>query len=201
MNICTALPWPEVDSIARQVAGALEVAHGVGIIHRDIKGENLHVETRRDGRLHVRLLDFGLAKMARRLRPDGVADSDIVRTRTGQIMGSPPCMAPEQVLAMDVDGRSDLYSFGIVLFECLAGSLPFDAATAYEMLRMHVHAPPPRPASRPGGKWVPAEVEDAVLALLQKRPSQRPQTAVDFLALWDAGAPAGRRAWEAWTPP
>jgi serine/threonine-protein kinase len=190
--------WPHADTIARQTASALAFAHRQHIIHRDIKAENLHVAEKPDGQLHVQLLDFGLAKVMRKLADDGKPDSDVVRTRTGQIMGSPPCMAPEQVLSMPVDVCSDLYSFGVVLFELLTGTLPFDADTGYELLRMHVHVAPPKPSSKPGGRWLPPAVDDVVLALLQKRPSQRLQTAEAFLERWDAAAGDAARAWRAY---
>lgn len=112
------IPWREAVSIATQVAGALESAHSVGIIHRDIKPGNLMI--RRDG--IVKVLDFGLAKL---IAPDSGDFESRDQTAPHRIMGTLNYMSPEQALGEKIDHRTDIYSFGIVLYEMLTGSRPF----------------------------------------------------------------------------
>src|SRR5215471_14141322 len=116
--------------VATQVASALAAAHEAGIVHRDIKPEN--VMARRDG--YVKVLDFGLAKLTERFSPGQTAsDSDasseeLVHTDPGKLMGTARYMSPEQIRGLEADGRSDVFSLGIVLYEMLTGRAPFDGA-------------------------------------------------------------------------
>src|SRR5207249_3019156 len=120
-----------------QVATALTAAHEAGIVHRDIKPENIMV--RRDG--YVKVLDFGLAKLTEPLPAVGKADlgarataTDGFHTDPGRIMGTARYMSPEQVLGRAIDGRSDIFSLGIVLYEMLTGRAPFDGDTPGEVI-------------------------------------------------------------------
>src|SRR5215510_5236813 len=152
--------------IIRQVCAALDETHRLGIVHRDIKPENILVHTIPGG-LHVKVLDFGI-----------VALRDVKAgrlTRTGVVMGTPHYMSPEQCLGEELDGRSDIYSLGIVLFEMLTGVVPFDSPTLTAIVVKHVNDPPPPPCTL-NPKISPA-VESVVLRALEKRRGWRPQTA------------------------
>ncbi|MCB9546349.1 MAG: serine/threonine protein kinase [Myxococcales bacterium] len=147
-------------SLVRQVAQALAEAHTMGVVHRDLKPSNLFVE-QVDTQEVVKLLDFGIAKLA-----DGG-----VQTASGRIFGTPLYMSPEQAEGLAVDARSDLYSLGVVAFECLAGRPPFTGSTAYSILMKHVHDDVP---SLPMGE--PA-LDALVRQLLEKAPADRPADA------------------------
>src|SRR5213079_897710 len=124
----------EVLDVAAQIASALSAAHAAGIVHRDIKPEN--VMLRRDG--IVKILDFGLAKLTERLPLDSVdaeaATKGLVQTEPGVVMGTVAYMSPEQARGLAVDARTDIFSLGIVLYEMVAGCLPFAGSTSSEVL-------------------------------------------------------------------
>jgi class 3 adenylate cyclase/FixJ family two-component response regulator len=124
----------EATAIGIQVASALAAAHAMDIVHRDLKPENLMV--RADGQ--VVLADFGIAKVA-----GGTSATDPTLTRTGELLGSPSYMSPEQVTGQRLTHRVDLYSLGVVLYELCTGKRPYDGATVMELLVQHVKAPPP----------------------------------------------------------
>src|SRR5262245_25405381 len=122
--------------VATQVAGALAAAHEAGIVHRDVKPEN--IMARRDG--YVKVLDFGLAKLTERFSPDrtAVAEGDastkgLVDTDPGKLMGTARYMSPEQIRGLETDGRSDVFSLGVVVHEMVTGGAPFDGATPDEV--------------------------------------------------------------------
>src|SRR5262249_2614540 len=133
-----------------QVAKALVEAHEKGIVHRDLKPENIMVTVLPDGDEHLRVLDFGVAKIlkstdsgsdeARDNRPDGGGESI---TATGSTVGTPLYMSPEQVSGEQVDFRSDLYAFGCILHEALAGTPPFTGERVAVMMRHVGERPPP----------------------------------------------------------
>ncbi|HEV2665798.1 MAG TPA: serine/threonine-protein kinase, partial [Blastocatellia bacterium] len=152
--------------IIRQVCAALDEAHRQGIVHRDIKPENILVQTIPGG-LQVKVLDFGIAAL-RDVKAGRL-------TRTGVVVGTPHYMSPEQCLGEELDGRSDIYSLGIVLFEMLTGVAPFDSPTATAIIVKHVNDPPPPP--RTLNPRISPAVESVVLRSLEKRRDARPQTA------------------------
>src|SRR4026207_912468 len=117
-------------NIALQVGSALVAAHTSGIIHRDIKPENIMIH--RDG--HIKVLDFGLAKLTDRLSEHWNATTiiDAVETQPGMVMGSPAYMSPEQARGLEVDARTDIWSLGIVLHEMVTGWTPFQGLAAMD---------------------------------------------------------------------
>ena len=128
------LPQHVLLPIAKQLCRALEVAHDAGVIHRDIKPQNMVVE--RDGTLKV--MDFGIARLATRAPAQGL-------TEVGMVIGTPEYMAPEQLLGDEIDARADIYSAGVVLYECLTGRLPFEASSPMVLIARVLEESPPAP--------------------------------------------------------
>jgi hypothetical protein len=163
-------PAAAVD-IARQVCAALEEAHGCGVVHRDVKPDNIVVAETAAG-LCVKVLDFGIA----RIRDLSPAAGTL--TQTGMMVGTPHYMSPEQCMGEELDHRSDIYSLGVVLYEMLAGVVPFNSPTPTAVAVQHATQPPP--PLRAINMGVPAAVESAILRALAKRREARPQTAAAF---------------------
>jgi serine/threonine protein kinase len=170
------LPVPRVCSIVKQVAAALDAAHGLGMVHRDIKPDNIALIESREGE-RVKVLDFGIAKMKEaRLG----AASGMTLTGTGVVVGTPQYMSPEQAKGKrgdELDGRSDLYSLGVVMYEMLTGDLPFQAETTMGMLMARLQEPPrPILTLRPELQ-IPAPMASLTMRLLEKDPDRRPANA------------------------
>ncbi|MEK7667394.1 MAG: protein kinase [Gemmatimonadota bacterium] len=165
-----SLPVPVVLTVGKQLSRALEVAHEQGVIHRDIKPQNLIVEP--SGTLKV--MDFGIARLA--TRTEGM-------TQAGMAIGTPEYMAPEQLLGEDVDFRADLYAAGAVLFECLTGRPPFVADSPITLVAKQLEEQPQAPASL--NAEVPAALSDLVLRMLSKDRAQRPSSAAELHDLLD----------------
>jgi eukaryotic-like serine/threonine-protein kinase len=166
----------EVLDIAIQTADALAAAHEAGIVHRDIKPENIMVR-RRDS--YVKVLDFGLAKLT-----EGAVDSEAptranVKTSAGVVMGTASYMSPEQARGEQVDARTDIWSFGVVLYELVAGCVPFERSTPSEVIASILEREPP-PLAR-YSREVPPELERIVNKALTKNREERYQTAKDVL--------------------
>jgi len=159
----------DVLQIVDEIAAALGAAHNAGVIHRDLKPSNVFLVSSPDGSSYVKLLDFGLAKQAQ------FARGETPQTRASRVLGTPEFMAPEQARAEPVGPKTDLYALGVVTYEMLTGSLPFDAPTAFEIVNMHLNVPPEPPSSRE--ESVPPELDQLVLKLLEKSASDRPPTA------------------------
>lgn len=175
------LPLPVVLRAIARVADALAYAHTRGVTHRDIKPENIMLDLPREG---VKVMDFGVARLA-----------DASRTRTGVVLGTPTYMSPEQLSGQHVDGRTDLYSLGVTLFQLLTGRLPCEADSLGALMRAIARETPPNVCElRPE---LPPALGDVVALALQKHPATRyssgEQMAEDLRAvlkmLPDAGAP------------
>jgi len=160
------LPIPIALSVGKQLARALEIAHEQGIIHRDIKPQNMVVEP--DGVLKV--MDFGIARLASRPQESGV-------TQAGAIIGTPEYMSPEQVTGEPVDHRVDLYSMGAVLYECVTGRTPLTADTPYQMIARLLEDTPEPP--RKFNLELPVAFDALIVQLLAKQAAMRPQTALE----------------------
>jgi serine/threonine protein kinase len=162
------LSVPELVDLGVQASDALEHAHSLGIVHRDVKPENIMVVRRGGGGTRVLLADFGLA----------TALSEQRLTRPGAVMGTVAYMSPEQVAARAVDGRADVYALGTVLYECAAGAVPFPGGEIASMLYRIAHQP--APALRSVAPHVDPELEAIVMRCLQKDPALRPQRPRDL---------------------
>jgi serine/threonine protein kinase len=165
----------QVLEIIIQVTSALKSTHEAGIIHRDIKPENIMI--RNDGL--VKVLDFGLAKLIEPGNSDSLEITSF-HTQAGQIIGTPNYMSPEQVEGNHIDARTDLFSLGSLLYECLTGKQAFDGASAQKILTQIVKFVPPFP-SKFNSQIVP-ELDKVTLKLLKKNPSERFQTADEVIS-------------------
>ena len=157
--------------IARQVAAALAAAHELGIIHRDIKPDNILL-TGAGERETAKVLDFGIAKM----KESALGDSGAVATRTGMVVGTPQYISPEQAMGRrgsELDGRADLYSLGVVLYEMVTGRLPFESDTAMGIILHHLQTPPPEPREVRPDLGIPDPLSAVLMRALQKEPDKR----------------------------
>ena len=167
-----ALPIKEGIRILRQVASAVAYAHRNGVVHRDIKPDNVLLSDE-----FALVADFGVA---RALSAATEADGDARLTSGGVALGTPAYMAPEQALAdPEIDHRADIYAFGILAYEVLTGAPPFKGKSAQATLAAHVVQPPdPIETKREG---IPPEVAAIVMACIEKKPADRPQSASDLV--------------------
>ena len=182
-----ALPVSKAIEYARQTASGLAAAHAKGVVHRDIKPDNLFVTS--DGR--IKILDFGLAKTYAAAEP---GDTDHTRlesnTSPGMVMGTAGYMSPEQVRAKPIDHRTDIFSLGVVLYEMLAGRRPFGGDSAVETMNAILTADVPDIA--PSGRSLPPSLANIVRHCLEKSPEERFQSARDLsFALRSLSAPSG----------
>ncbi|HUQ80978.1 MAG TPA: serine/threonine-protein kinase [Gemmatimonadaceae bacterium] len=185
------LPIDESLRITREVADALGYAHERGIAHRDIKPENILLE-----RGHAVVADFGIARAVAATGTDRLTD-------TGLAVGTPLYMSPEQASGdSNIDGRSDLYSLGCVLYEMLTGRPPFTGSSAVAITKQHLIADPPAVTSTRSD--VPASVSGAIRSVLSKDPADRPYPASRFAEALTSHESAererARRSTTAWTP-
>jgi serine/threonine protein kinase len=153
--------------VLRQIANALDAAHGNGVLHRDLKPDNVFVVGELGTSCRVKLLDFGIAKL--------LGDDSVLRTRSGMLMGTPAYMSPEQCGGEKVDAKSDIYALGVIAHELFTGVRPFPGQTVRELLTQHMFETPARASSvKPG---LPARLDGVLLSLLDKQAAKRPATA------------------------
>ena len=168
-----AMSWTEALPVMRSVLAALGHAHVRGVVHRDIKPANVMIDA--DGT--VKVMDFGIARLMGESR----------QTRAGVAIGTPSYMAPEQLRGEDVDGRTDLYAAGALLFELLTGRVAFEADSDYSLMMQQLNEPPAAPSTITAG--VPRALDAAVARAMAKKPAQRFGTATDFSRALDAITP------------
>jgi HAMP domain-containing protein/predicted Ser/Thr protein kinase len=166
------LPTSVVLPIAKQLCRALEVSHEEGVIHRDIKPQNMVVQG--DGVLKV--MDFGIARLTTRPKEAG-------HTEAGMVVGTPEYMAPEQLLGEELDARADLYATGVVLYECLVGRVPITADTPVQLIAKVLDEVPRPPVEIKSD--IPQALSDLVMWVLQKDREKRPRTAAELHARLD----------------
>jgi serine/threonine-protein kinase len=168
------LPFARIVDVLRQVLAALGEAHDLGIVHRDLKPENVILEPLRRGGDFVKVVDFGLAK----LRADSQAGPGV--TSPGIVCGTPDYMAPEQGRGDTIDGRSDLYAVGVILFQLLTGRLPFEADSPTQVVMMHLTVPVPDPRQVAPERHIPDPLVDVLMKALAKDVRKRFQDAQEY---------------------
>jgi tetratricopeptide (TPR) repeat protein len=189
------LPFNRIVDVLRQVLAALGEAHDLGIVHRDLKPENVILEPLRRGGDFVKVVDFGLAKLKADTQSPSV-------TSPGIVCGTPDYMAPEQGRGDSIDGRSDLYSVGVILFQLLTGRLPFEAESPTQVVMMHLTIPVPDPRQVAPERVIPEPLVAVVFRAMSKDSRDRYQDAAEFAeALRSAlavieSAPPESAAWE-----
>ena len=167
------MPWARAAPLLAQVCSALQEAHELGIVHRDLKPENVLITRTAGGRDYAKVLDFGLAKLDQRDAPSTMTDRQ-------QIVGTPYFMSPEQIRGDDVDARSDIYSFGALMFELLTAQHLFQGSTAVGVLTKHLTAEPDAPSMRAPKAGIDPQVDHLCRKALAKDMTQRWQSAAEL---------------------
>jgi serine/threonine-protein kinase len=171
--------WPEALEILRGVLSGLKHAHEKGVVHRDIKPDNIFL-AQKDGEIIVKILDFGIAKLRA-----GSGD-DPASTRAGLTVGTPAYLSPEQAVGGEITPASDLYSASVVLFEMIAGRAPFVEKEPLAMLGAHVSRPPPKLAEVAPDLPLPANLEEVLGRGLAKASAERYTNAIEYIGALDA---------------
>ncbi|HVK65658.1 MAG TPA: serine/threonine-protein kinase [Polyangium sp.] len=172
------MPFARLGKIVLQILSSLGEAHGKGIVHRDVKPQNVMITTTEGGTDIAKVLDFGIAKL--REEADTNAGGEV--TRRDQLIGTPYFLPPELIRGDSVDHRADLYAVGVLLYHALTGHYPFHAKTSASILVKHVTEKPVAPSIRAPSRGVPPGVDAIVLRALEKEPAVRWQNAEDLQA-------------------
>ncbi|HVR24788.1 MAG TPA: protein kinase [Candidatus Polarisedimenticolia bacterium] len=179
-----ALAVPRAIRIARQVGQAIGMAHKLGIVHRDLKPANIILTTDEHGQEIAKVLDFGIAKLR-----EAAGEDRPEMTMTGMVVGTPLYMSPEQFLGKkaggEVDGRTDIYSLGVVLYQMITAQLPFDAETPYALMLQHMQGTVLPPHELKPDLHIPMALSQVILRAMEKSREQRFQTAEEFVAALD----------------
>jgi serine/threonine-protein kinase len=174
-------PAERVIHLLLQLCGALAEAHELGLVHRDVKPQNVLLCPRKNDQEYTKLLDFGLVKTLHPHPESGLTEAALTGVNT--LAGTPLYMSPEAIQAPEsVDARSDLYALGVVAWYLLVGHPPFEANSIIEVCGQHLHAVPRRPSVALRAS-VPSDLEDIVLTCLEKRPEDRPASARELRRL------------------
>jgi serine/threonine-protein kinase len=179
MEQAGAMAWRRARELMLQILDALGAAHARGVIHRDMKPDNCFVVQRAGGRDHVKVLDFGIAKIT-------TEDDAQSLTRTGVIMGTANYMSPEQAHGDRLDARTDIYSCGVILYEMLTGHLPFTGNNPMSVMYKHLHTDPVPPRTAAPDRGIPIAMEAIVMRALVKDPAQRFQSTQELQAALQA---------------
>jgi serine/threonine-protein kinase len=171
------LPLLRIGRIMSQVLNALDEAHAQGVIHRDLKPSNIMLIERRGEKDFVKVCDYGIAKAT---LGDGEDDRSAMLTVQGLVCGTPEYMSPEQARAEPLDGRADLYSAAVILYQLVTGDIPFRAETAMGIISRHLAEPPEPPSRRRRDLNIPAAVDQIVLRGLEKDRELRFDNAIAF---------------------
>jgi eukaryotic-like serine/threonine-protein kinase len=166
--------------IALQICRALSAAHSKGVVHRDMKPENVFLQRTADGEEIIKIVDFGIAQL--RSNDEAAATETKPRrlTRTGMIFGTPEYMAPEQASGRHADLRADVYAVGIILYEMFTGAVPFTGETFLSVLTRHLHDPPPPMHAVCPDLAISPQLQEVIMRALVKDPAQRYQTMAEF---------------------
>src|SRR5260370_15027978 len=174
---------PRIADLLGQALAALDEAHAAGVVHRDFKPENIFVETLRTGKEHVKVLDFGIAKLR------GEADPNL--TSKGAVCGTPDYMSPEQIRGEELDARSDVYAAGVVLYEAMTGTRPFASdGPLIDVLMSHLNHPPQPPQQRRPDLSLPKALEVVGLKALDKNRENRFRSAAEMKGALEAAVRA-----------
>jgi serine/threonine-protein kinase len=181
------VPW--LADVVLPIVSAVSAAHAEGILHRDLKPENVFL-TRRHGREHPMLLDFGISRAL-----PGTPGAGRTLTRAGEAVGTPFYMSPEHVSGeRDLDGRADQYSIGVLMYQCATGVLPYEAPTMFALLAKVVAGGAPAPSTRRAG--IPPELDAVVMRAMARSREERYPTMRDFgRALWSLASPIAQAIW------
>jgi serine/threonine protein kinase len=181
--------------IVTQAAQALGVAHQLGVVHRDIKPGNILLTRDEQGQETAKVLDFGIAKLREAAGGDGKSSG---MTMTGMLVGTPLYMSPEQFMGKkggEIDGRTDIYSLGVVLYQMVTGQAPFDGDTLYSLMMQHMEGNVKPPHERVPELHLPEALSQVILKAIDKSRDERFQTAEEFIAAMDQVAALGA-PWE-----
>ncbi len=175
---------PRAVRITAQVARALGVAHKLGVVHRDIKPGNILLTTDESGQETAKVLDFGIAKLR-----EAVGEANAGMTMTGMVVGTPLYMSPEQFMGKkadgEIDGRTDLYSLGVVLYQMVTAQLPFEGDTLYALMMLHMQGTVKSPREVVPELNIPESLSRVILKAIDKSREKRFQTAEEFVAALD----------------
>nr|MDQ3032397.1 protein kinase [Myxococcota bacterium] len=173
VRVETPMPVHRALHVATQVCDGVGEAHGQGIVHRDVKPENVFLITKGRDPDFVKVLDFGIARVLR-------GDDQTSATQSGLVFGTARYISPEGAAGERTDARSDVYSLGVLTYQLLCGETPFDGSAPVTLLMKHIHDSPPHLKARAGGAHVPDAIADVVMRALAKNPEGRYEDATDL---------------------